>query len=423
MTEIQKLMTKNNLGAVSQELSSQFLYRINLEFKNHQAYLGIFSKIKYVNSNTDEKLREKFFNYEFERGFIFSSKNFDGCKGKFPVGFVIWNLFNHKPLSEQKISLDIFNEKIEKFAVKNIHTSRSENYLNKWINRPRNVKKFPPMSSALKIAYDNKDKNDMIAENFLAGFMIKGNDFLNQNSTALLSGPYASHAGHSITEENFEKALIIHTVRRLPKATWINDRDQFMQPTKKLSREFICDAVIWSLFSNSNNTAAISNVEYEGKIYQIQNNFYPFKVEEIIEWKCTDAEIREKIFLAQIRNEDRFAAKYLSEQKFSDEAKEILKAAKIIYKRYYENLNRLDKGKFKITTWDAGYYQIRMSLAEKNLSVEEIIMPMKNLSEKLLPQICQLLMSKDTSLSIPTPVFTGGEIQTLTLSRRSDIVG
>ena len=35
----------------------------------------------------------------------------------------------------------------------------------------------------------------------------------------------------------------------------------------------------------------------------------------------------------------------------------------------------------------------------------------------------QLLMSEDTSLSIPLPVFTGREIQSLSLSRRSDIVG
>ena len=101
MTEIRKLMNSENLGAVSQELSSQFLYRINLEFKNHQAYIGMFSKIKYINSNTDQRLRDNFFDYKFERGFVFSSKNFHGCKANFPVGFLIWNVFNHLPLIEQ----------------------------------------------------------------------------------------------------------------------------------------------------------------------------------------------------------------------------------------------------------------------------------------------------------------------------------
>ena len=35
----------------------------------------------------------------------------------------------------------------------------------------------------------------------------------------------------------------------------------------------------------------------------------------------------------------------------------------------------------------------------------------------------QLLISKNTSLSLPTPVFTGREVRSLTLPRRSDIVG
>ena len=51
-----------------------------------------------------------------------------------------------------------------------------------------------------------------------------------------------------------------------------------------------------------------------------------------------------------------------------------------IYRTFYENMAALDRHKFKIADWDAGWYQIRMSLgATINL---------KKLSDKLLPQIC-----------------------------------
>ena len=160
MTKIRDLMNAENLGATSRELFSQFLYRIDKEFKNKIAWLGMFSKIKYINANVDQKMREKFFQYKCERGFIFSSKSFDGCKANFPVGFLIWNLEKKIPIWEQNISADIFNDEVEKYAEKIFHIGKPEEFLSKWVKRPKNTKKFPPMSSGLKFAFDNKIKCD-----------------------------------------------------------------------------------------------------------------------------------------------------------------------------------------------------------------------------------------------------------------------
>jgi len=394
MTAIRKLMTEENLGEVSRELFSQFIYRISKDFSNKIAYLGIFSKIKYINSTNDQKFRDKIFKYKFERGFIFNSKNFDGCKAQFPVGFIVWNLSERISLEEQEISLDIYDSEVEKVAKKIFYIANPVESLNKWIDRPRNVKKFPPMSSALKIAYNNKDKNDKIAENFLAGFMIKGNDFLNQNSTALLSAPYASHAGFSITPENFEQAMIVHMVRRLPKATWLNDRDQFLKPNKPLSREFIADAVIWSLFSASNQTASLKNVEYEGKIYQIRNNFYPFLLEEVQKWECTSPEIGKRLAMA---TEDRFAAIWLKKhgEELSEEAKSVLNEGRKIYQMFYLGIaNMINIKAYKIEDWDVGWYQIRMIMKDivNNSSLK---VAFQKLSAKLEPQIYELGFLRD----------------------------
>ena len=389
MTRIKKLMTSEKLGKTSQELFTQFIYRISKEFANRTAYLSIFSTLKYMNAEAEQNLRDKVFHYKFECGFVFNSNNFNGCTGQFPVGFLIWNLAEHIPLESQEISLGVW-EKYKNIlvrpAVKILRPTRVEEFLNKWVKRFPSTKKFPPMSSALKIAYENKDRNDRIAENFLAGFMIKGNDFLNQNSTALLSAPYASHAGFSITPENFEQAMIVHMVRRLPKATWLNDRDQFMKPNKPLSREFITDAVIWSLFSPSNQTVSLRDVEYEGEIYQIANNFYPFLLSEVREWECSSIRIAERLETA---TEDRFAAKWLENHRMelSLESKAVINAGREIYKRFYAELVRLDVRKWKIENWDAGWYQIRKSLGA---SVD-----LTALSAKLLPQIYELGFLRD----------------------------
>lgn len=389
MTAIREQMTAENLGEVSRELTTQFLYRISRDFANRTAYLGIFSKVKYINSNNDQNFRDKIFRYKFERGFIFNSNNFNGCTGQFPIGFLIWNLAEHIPLESQEISLGVW-EKYKNIlvrpSVKIFKPARRDDFLNKWIERPPCTKKFPPMSGALNIAAKNKDRRDRIAENFLASFMCVANDFTHQNYTAFLSAPYVSAGAMSITPENFEQAMIVHMVRRLPKATWLNDRDQFMKPNKLLSREFITDAVIWSLFSPSNQTVSLRDVEYEGEIYQIANNFYPFLLSEVRGWECSSIRIAERLETA---TEDRFAAKWLENHRMelSLESKAVINAGREIYKRFYAELVRLDVRKWKIENWDAGWYQIRKSLGA---SVD-----LTALSAKLLPQIYELGFLRD----------------------------
>ena len=389
-TAIRKFMTVENLGEVSRELFSQFIYRISRDFSDRKAYLSIFSTLKYIKSNNDQKFRDKIFRYKFERGFVFNSKNFDGCTGEFPVGFLIWDLSQRIPLDEQKIPLDVFDSNAEKYAAKIFHADNREDFLNKWIDRPPCTKKFPPMSGALNIANKNKDRRDRIAENFLASFMCKGNEFLNQNYTALLSAPYVSAGAMSVTPENFEQCLIVHMVRRLPKADWLNDRDQFMQPNKPLPPEFVADAVIWSLFAPSNQTASLRDVEYEGEIYQIRNNFFPFELSELQTWKCSSPELRMQIFRA---TDGRFAATWIKNHRtdLSPEALDVLSAGRTLYKNFFAEISCLNVRQWKISDWDAGFYQIRMALGDTEILRE----PMKNLSAKLLPQIYSLGFLRD----------------------------
>ncbi|CAF3310622.1 unnamed protein product [Rotaria socialis] len=278
-TKVRKVMHHNDLGKVSRELFSQFIYRIKKEFFNKIADLGLFSKIKYINSNNDFKLREKVFDFTFERGFVFSSANFSGTSksNQFPVGFLIWDLLNLKKLENQKLQVDVFNENVEKIGVKKLVVDDKKTHLSKWIKRPAAKIKFPPFSSGISIKSNNLDTRDRISEGFLASFMCAGNNFQCQNQTCFLSGPSVSVGAMSVTAENFEQAMVVHAVRRIPKATWLNDRDQFLQPNKKLEQDFINDCVVWSLFANSNNTVAMKNVLYEKETYQIKNHFFHLK--------------------------------------------------------------------------------------------------------------------------------------------------
>lgn len=387
MTDIRKMMTDDNLGEASRELFTQFLYRISKEFKNKSAYLCLFSTLKYINSNNDQKIRDSFFQYEFKKGFMFSSQCFDGAKGKFPVGFLVWNLSKKEHLENQKIILDVFNENVEKYGIKEIKSIQRTNFLNKWIERPKTTTIYPAFKSAISIAESNKDTRDRIADNFICSLMICGNDYQHQNYTSLLSGPYTSAGALSVIPDNFEKAMIILLVRLISKSYWINNRDQFYAPTQILSQEFINDCVVWSAFADSNNTVSLKDVKYKGKVYQIPNNLYPFLIKEIKNWQFSVDNISLQV---SSLNEDRFLAKWLQNKNLSQEAKKVLEYGKILYKYFYKQMINTHWMNFKIENWDVGLWQIKQTLKQTNLGIEELNnlkSAHKELGKKLLPQI------------------------------------
>lgn len=387
-TKIRALMHEENLGEVSRELFAQFIYRIKTEFKGRNTHFGLFSKLKYLNANNDQNFRDKVFHYQFERGFVFSSTNFSGTSrtNQFPVGFLVWNLCEARRIEEQEILLDIFNESVEKVGIKLVSTENRDRFLSKWIDRPPATIVFPPFGSAIAIKATNDDRRDRIAKDFLASLMCAGNDPQHQNNTALLSGPYVSAGALSVTPSNFEQAMVVHAVRRIPKATWLNDRDQFLQPNVELSQEFIDDCTVWNLFSNSNQTASLRDVEYENHIYQIRNHFFPFMISIIKSWKIGDSQIAESLSTG----EDTFVAEWLSRRDLSSEAMSVIRKGRQIYQFYFENLGQIPTTKFKIENWDAGWWQIRNALGDVNLGKElmtELRALHSQLREKILPEI------------------------------------
>ena len=389
-TNVRRLMHKHNLGEVSRELFSQFLYRIKYEFEGKDAHLTLFSTLKYLNATNDTKLRESIFQFEFVRGFVFSSVNFSGTAqgNSFPIGCVVWNLSNQLRLDDQEIILDVLANNTNKIDRKRIRIESKNNFLSKWVNRPSCTSIFPPMGSAIEVKANNKDRRDRIAEGFIASLMCAGNDFQHQNLTYFLSGPSVSAGAFSVTPSNFEQAVVVHAARKIPQANWINDRDQFLAPIKELTEEFITDCAVWALFADSNQTAALKDVVYEGTTYQIHNHFFPFSVNVLKKWQITDSDIRQTLLSA----EDTFVSKWLASHTLSPEAQALLDKGKEIYRFYFENLNQLRTNKFKIETWDAGWYQVRMALKNADLAfiqLSDLKQLHRALRAKLLPQLTE----------------------------------
>jgi len=370
-TAIRNLMHARGLGEVSRELFAQFLFRIRHEFAGKAAWLGLFSKLKYINATNDQRLRDTLFRYTFRRGFMFSSVNFAGTSAasQFPVGFLLWDLAREADLRDQNILLDVFDTKVQKTGTKRIVSSNRSGFLSRWIARPAATEIFPPFSSGTKIKRNGPDIRDRIAPGFLGSLMCKGNDLQNQNAVALFSGPYASAGALSITPANFDQAMVVHAVRRAPKAEWHNDRDQFMQPTRELPPDFIGDCVAFSLYCTSNHTVALRDVDYANQVFQVPNHFFPILLETLAGWRVDDNDIAVQLPTA----EDRFVARWLAgHAAFSAEAQRVLTAGEKAFQVYFASLTRLRTAQFGIQTWDAGWLQARTALKDREMGTEEL---------------------------------------------------
>lgn len=383
-TKVNNLMKSQEMGYASKELFIQFLVRIAQEIPN--ATLAMFSTLKYVNAPNFEKFRQ-IWNANYLNGFIVHSKAFDGLKGDFPIGFLIWKTKQQSkrktPITE--ITVNQLNKKAESIGEKKFYNLPKDTYLNVWINKPKTNNKLAlPLSNAIKISTNPRMKKSCDA---MIGFLYASNNDLQHasNETCITSSIYTggNGGGSYITSENLWQSAVVFSVRRLIKPTWINDRDQFLQPSEDLTEEFKTDCLIWMLFNGSNLTASANDLEWNGKKWAIVNHFIPFTESDVSSYD---------------RFESDFMVQYLKGKKLSSEAKKVLAEGKKLWIAYFKQRDNYSvKETFKLNRADVGWYQIRNALKARNIdgegiptSFDKFERSYKDLSEKLRPMVYDL---------------------------------
>ncbi|MCV3463428.1 hypothetical protein [Campylobacter sp. FU_497] len=297
---------KDILGKSSRELFAQFFIRIYCEIDG--AILACFSKLKYINSTNFIKFRETF-KAKFLKGFASPAYTFDNVKGNFPIGFLIWDMSQKDEL--KKVRLDIFNENGNFLGKKFFFSYKNTLFINEWLNVFCKVKNY------------NK--------NIIAFFNAKANDFQHNNRICLGSSEMVFGNGDvnlQVFSINLINIAIYFSVRHAIPATWINDRDQFLYPNKAYQndKEFQSDCLAFMLFHGQNRISAKEGV----------NHFIPFSEKELgITQEAFKSDFMYKFINGKIKNEDVLFDDTLGKVEFSNEAKELLKAGKELFKYYH----------------------------------------------------------------------------------------
>jgi hypothetical protein len=381
-TRIGALMNQADYGYAARELFVQFLARIQKEMPT--ATLAMFSTLKYVNAPNFEQFRERW-NARYLGGFVVHSKSFEGLKGDFPIGFLLWatdqGAAKKTPMVE--VVAEVLNKKAEAIGEKSFYNLPKSQYLNVWMQRLKTDTTHIPLKNAVHPQTGHAKVTSWRTD--AIGYLLSNSNDLQHAGTltALFSSVCSQGNGFHITLENFEKATIVFAVRRLIKPTWLNDRDQFLQPTGELTEEFKTDCLMWMLFNGSNLTASADGLEWNGKTWSIVNHFIPF----------TEAEVN-----APDRFESDFMVQYLADKTLSPDAQAVLAAGRTLWQSYFAHTDpRTVRDEFKLNRADVGWYQIRNALKKRNESGDTVpvsFAPFEAaytaLSDKLRPQVFEM---------------------------------
>lgn len=265
---------------------------------------------------------------------------------------------------EEKIFFDIPNER----------------FLSAWLPRLKTNSKTIPLKNAI-LPQQSHAKVTSWHEGAIGYLLSNGNDFQQSGTlTALFSSVFSAGNGYYVTPENLWKAAIVFAVRRLIKPTWLNDRDQFLQPSQPLTEEFKSDCLVWMLFNGSNLSAGANGLEWDGRDWSLTNHFIPF----------TEAEVG-----ARGRFESDFMSRYIADCDLSPDAHTVLGEGRKLFTRFHATqFPRKIREELKLGRLDAGWYQVRRALEAYGDTELTDFDPFKaayaKLSDKLRPQVYSL---------------------------------
>lgn len=222
----------NELGSAADEMFSLFTWRIANEIPS--CVLAEFSTLKILQAPNFSGFRKNV-KISLKSLFVVPGNTFDNVKGDFPIGFHIWRTgasFVHDD------------------SVADVYVSR------------RNTVSYEGEKTI--VLYDKYDLiNDWVRkvrvnvpENDIVGYQVcHNNDFQNQKYINLYCDNQAKAHRMQIPVcvDTVFPAVVYNAVRRIPEATWLNDRDQFLAPKDSWAgdMEFQTDCLVWSIFNNA----------------------------------------------------------------------------------------------------------------------------------------------------------------------------
>lgn len=337
---------KGKIGKASNELFTQFLTRIYAEIPNSK--IANFSKLKNLQSSNFSDFRT-FFRAKLEKIFVVPANTFDNVTGNFPIGFFIWDSEKNEIFKE--IVADVFDKNGLFIGTKTL-SGELDKTINKWI-KSFNDTTNPPIGLIVSCAPD----------------------FQHNNQLAILSKKQERYC-FQITANNIIKITIYFASRHCIKATWLNDRDQFLYPNDgwQTDLEFQNDCFTYTLFN--------TNIQSKFGV----NHWIPFTEQEVNAKEKFESNFMTNFMQGKLKTEETttlFGTTTVENKslQFSNEATAVFDAGRKLWKYYHAqnsvNVNaslydirehfqgRNEQGRMNAKSNDETYTQLIGDLREK----------------------------------------------------------
>lgn len=396
--KVNGLMKNTKLGRASQQMYAQFYYRAYLIIKHFHltnAYICFFSQPQFLTGGSYwKKFNDKVLSHFIVKdGFIVPSGTFSGTNNKWPVGFLVMKYHSKSIPFAKKHTIEKYNLSNDKVIQQGIHTFlqvQNQSSLSKFIrqsnpNKDIPQQKAPELSSGLKINHGRNPKGKFY-QNSLGYLFIAGNNVEDSAKSVWLSSA-TSYLAHGVnimpTWKSLSIAVATFTIRRVVgRPLWYNALDNFHRPTINYSsstfQHFCADALVYALFDSKSQQTSLRIKGYSNSRHR---NCW------INKWfwiSYQKAKIMTLMYLKQnhikwnkakndLKNEyqDNFVINMLRKKKslMSKEAKLVLRDATDIYLGSFPYRRNYSKRhpKAYLYTWDAGWYQIRKMLKNKDI--------------------------------------------------------
>jgi hypothetical protein len=381
---------KGVIGKASNELFTQFLTRIYAEIPNSK--IANFSTLKNLQSSNFKDFRG-FFRAKLEKIFLTPADTFDNVKGKFPIGFFIWNSDLKETFEE--IYSDVYDKNGTYIGFKKLYSYNNDMLLTQF----------------------GKSKTNH-QEKLIAHFAARGNDFQNQNGVFIDNIEKLKKGGGlhiNISKRNLIEVSISFCVRHCIPATWLNDRDQFLYPNDnwQTDLEFQNDCLAFTLFNNNIQSQYGTNhwIPFTEKEVNAQAKFESSFMTDFIKGKIKQEVTTTDLFSSSpnrvsnpvrateendivsnpVRTTEEKATKENVKLQFSEEATAVFDAGRELWKYYHAqkdvNVNaslydireyfqgRNDKGRMNSKSDDVTYTKLITELRNKLAILADKIKP------------------------------------------------
>lgn len=232
------------MGYAKREIYVQFMARIYNEIEG--CTLGVFSTLTHLTGAKFHVFRNNF-KAKIETAFIAPANTFDNVKGNFPIGFQVWNLSAKENF--KTFFADVFDADGIPLSPKKIFAYENVKFINDWA-----------------LEFVDEEAEDANSGKSMGNIIGVANDFQHQNTVCIErpNKPWNHQFQWQISQRNLVPSCVYFSARKCIPHSWLNHNDQFLRPVDawKNDREFLADALIYTIFNGKNFISSSQGVNH-----------------------------------------------------------------------------------------------------------------------------------------------------------------